>query len=89
MENDGDLNANTYVVIAVLTTMMAAKWLTEMDLGHTISAGQKEGYNLRWGRGRGHGIVVILFVTAINLTLVPQLFLEFPLKYSGYCYVSG
>lgn len=75
------------MVIAVLTTMRAVKWLTGMDLGHTIIARQKEDCYLRWGGGGEHVIFVILFETAGKLTFVHQLFLEFSLKCSNPCYL--
>jgi hypothetical protein len=41
LENDGDFDANTYVEVAVLTTMMAVKWLAGIAQAHAVSVGQR------------------------------------------------
>ena len=43
LENDGDFDANPYMVIAVLTTRMAVKWLAGIDQAHALSVGQRDG----------------------------------------------
>lgn len=48
LENDGDFDANPYVVIAVVTTMMAVKWLAGIHQAHTLSVGQRARAEVGW-----------------------------------------